>query len=203
MLTSKFHCEFSFIELCWGEAKRTTRQWCVYKFNAHKKSVARALLLIDIGNMRRYSERAEAYIAAYCSANDHSEAHRLVREQSAARRKQHRSASKAGLGPGQRIRIGSGHVTLPYFLSFRPSVRLSNILLLIFVPQFPRMMRSPWRAIEPLSASLRSLRRTSKMTPTKTAMSRTPTGPQLQTTPPVKPFYKLVGLGGSGKVMRT
>jgi len=61
----KFHCELNYIEYCWGAVKRYTRANCQYSFPELEKILFVAFDSVELGIMRRYTDRSKRWVMAY------------------------------------------------------------------------------------------------------------------------------------------
>lgn len=65
ILFPKFHCELSFIELFWGEAKRIARANCDYTFKSLQENLDGYLDSIPVERIRKYARYCYRYMGAY------------------------------------------------------------------------------------------------------------------------------------------
>jgi hypothetical protein len=61
----KFHCEFNFIELYWGQAKRYVRRNCDYSFAGLQRVVPESLRSVPLSLIRKYARKCFRYMDAY------------------------------------------------------------------------------------------------------------------------------------------
>jgi hypothetical protein len=66
----KFHCEFNFIELYWGEAKSYARRHCDYSFSGMQQTVPVALDSVSVALIRKYARKCYRYMDVYRSKGD-------------------------------------------------------------------------------------------------------------------------------------
>ncbi|KAJ1328827.1 hypothetical protein BSLG_009914 [Batrachochytrium salamandrivorans] len=61
----KYHCEFNFIELYWGAAKRYSRRNCDYSFKGLELVLPAALNSVSLTLIRKYARKCFRYMDAY------------------------------------------------------------------------------------------------------------------------------------------
>ncbi|KAH6570434.1 hypothetical protein BASA60_007704 [Batrachochytrium salamandrivorans] len=66
----KYHCEFNFIELYWGAAKRYSRRNCDYSFKGLELVLPAALNSVSLTLIRKYARKCFRYMDAYRARND-------------------------------------------------------------------------------------------------------------------------------------
>ena len=61
----RFHCEFIFIQLYFGQVKRYSRRNCDYSFSGLQRGVPMALKSVPLPFIRRYARQCFRYMDAY------------------------------------------------------------------------------------------------------------------------------------------
>jgi hypothetical protein len=69
ILYPKFHPEFNWIEMYWGECKRYARKHCTYSFKDLIRIIPEALRSPSLTTMRRFARKSFRYMDAYREKN--------------------------------------------------------------------------------------------------------------------------------------